>query len=255
MPFEMLGGLTAFSALVVPVVGLLVLTYFFAVWDQRKPDSDTKDDGQIGVKVAINTMILYGIGIAAGGSFLLLWYLLSGAKAGGTSQIKMAISLLLSGGLIIAVFLFLFAPRTNSKDYPKVTRLVAGLLAIISGIVGAGGLTGFIVMLINGGGMPWELKSMPLSLALVFGGLGIGALVKLGGLSGWTAPVRPVAPQPSAGYGQPGMAQPGMQQPMQQQGYPPQGGGYPPQGGGYPPQGGGYPPQGGGGYPPQGGGY
>jgi hypothetical protein len=250
---EMLAGMTAITGVIGPAVLLVVAIYFFAVWDQRKADSETKDDGQIGIKVAIMLLVLIGIGIAAAGAQLLLHYLLSGAKAGGTPQIKSAIAFLLVGGLVVAIFLFLFLPRTNSKDYPKVTRLVAGLLAIISGIVGAGGLTGFIVLLINGGGMPWELKSMPLSLALVFGGLGIGALVKLGGLSGWTAPVRPVAPQPSAGYGQPGMAQPGMQQPMQQQGYPQQGG-YPPQGGGYPPQGGGYPPQGGGGYPPQGGG-
>jgi hypothetical protein len=251
---EMLAGMTAITGVIGPAVLLVVAIYFFAVWDQRKADSETKDDGQIGIKVAIMLLVLIGIGIAAAGAQLLLHYLLSGAKAGGTPQIKSAIAFLLVGGLVVAIFLFLFLPRTNSKDYPKVTRMTAGLVAVISGTAAIVALTMFVNLLILGGG-GWAGKSQFLAAVVVFGGLGIGALVKLGGLSGWTAPVRPVAPQPSAGYGQPGMAQPGMQPGMQQQGgYPPQGGGYPPQGGGYPPQGGGYPPQGGG-YPPQGGGY
>ena len=251
----MLGGLGPLisSPLTLVVPAFVVLAYFFAVWDQRKPEADSKDDGQVGIKLAILTMVVIGLGIAAGGTQTLLHYLLSGAKT-GTPAIKSAIAALLVGGLIVAVFLFVFLPRTNTKDHPKVTRLTAGVIAIIGGVTSSVYLLMFVNGLIMGGG-GWPVKAGFLAAVVVYGALGIGALIKLGGMSGWTAPVRPVAPQPSAGYGQPGMAQPGMQQ-----GYPPQGGGYPPQqgyppqGGGYPPQGGGYPPQGGG-YPPQGGGY
>ena len=247
-----------FMALMDPSMAMaaafLLLGYFFAVWDQRKAESDSKDDGQVGVKIALMAVIIMGIGIAAGGAQTLLHYLLSGAKT-GTPAIKQAIAGLLSGGIVIGIFAFVFLPRTNVRDYPKATRIAAGFVAFGGVVMAAMNLNTFITELIMGGGS-WAAKAGHLASIVVGGGLGVGALIKLGGLSGWTAPVRPVAPQPSAGYAQPGMQQ---QQPMMQQGYPPQGGGYPPQGGGggYPPQGGGggYPPQGGGGgYPPQGGG-
>ncbi len=252
---EMIGALAPLAG-ILPAFAFLVGGYFYAVWDQRKADSDSKDDGQVGVKVAIIAVIIVGIGIAFGGAQTLLHYLLSGAKT-GTPAIKGAIAGLLTGGLVIAVFAFVFMPRTNVRDYPKATRLGAGYVSFIGTVYAIIHLQIFISSLIMGGGS-WVGKAGALAGVVVGGALGVGALFKLGGLSGWTAPVRPVAPQPSAGYAQPGM----QQQPMQQQGYPPQqqGGGYPPQqGGGYPPQqggGGGYPPQqgGGGGYPPQGGG-
>ncbi len=239
----------------------LFFGYFYATWDQRKPESDSKDDGQVGVKVAILSIILLGIGIAAGGAQTLLHYLLSGAKT-GTPAIKAAIASLLAGGLTVAVFAFVFLPRTNARDFPKPTRLACGALAFAGALIAVFSLNTFINGLIMGGGA-WPIKAGFLASIVVNAVLGIGALVKLGGLSGWTAPVRPVAPQPSGGYGQPMQQQAGYPpQQQQQQGYPPQQQGYPPQGGGggYPPQGsggGGYPPQGGGGggYPPQGGGY
>lgn len=252
----LLGPLMAIlsSPLILLLPFFLAAAYFFAVWDQRKADSDSKEDGQVGIKLAILTMILLGITVAAGGAGTLLHYLLSGAKT-GTGAIKASIGSLLTGGIVIAVFAFVFLPRTNARDYPKATRLTCGFLAFFAGTAAVLALNSFINALIMGkGGGPWVVKSAHLASVVVNAGLGIGALVKLGGLSGWTAPVRPVAPQPSGGYGQPMQQQMGM--PPQQQGYPPQQQGYPPQGGGYPPQGGGgYPPQGGGGYPPQGGGY
>jgi len=229
--------------------------YFFIFWERRKDDSPNKDDGQVGLKVVMYALLILAIGIAAGGLSAILDFLLAGAK--NTPQIKGGIAHLLAGGVLFAGIFFAVMPRTNAKEYNKTERAASAFLALAFGIHTFIALDGLLAGLF--GGAPWKLVSAGhFANLLVYGPLAFLALARIGGMSGWTAPVRmPQMPPgfPPAGGGQPpqqGFGQQGY--PQQGGGYPPQGGGYPPQGGGYPPQGGGYPPQGGGGYPPQGGG-
>jgi hypothetical protein len=229
--------------------GVLVLGYFFIFWDRRKEDSANKDDGQVGIKHTLMALMLVGLGIVAGGVDTVVGSLLSGNGDVIKAGIKGGLANLIAGAVAFGGILFLFLPRTNSKDYPQAERFAAGAVAAVAGVAAIFALQGFLSGLF--GGTPWAMNAGNLSSLLVYGALGVIALSRFGGMSGWAAPTRAPAGFPPQGGGYPPQGQGGG-------GYPPQGGGYPPQGqgGGYPPQGGGYPPQGqGGGYPPQGGGY
>jgi hypothetical protein len=226
-------------------------TYFFLFWDSRRPDSPTKDDGQILLKTVLCFIIIIGVGIAAGGLTTLMHYLLSGAKT-GTPELKKGLAGLIAGAIPFLTAVFALLPRTNHKQHPKAVRFMFGFLGAAGAMTGFMALKGVIENLILSAG--WPATAGEVATFLVMTGIGLFSVFRLGGMSSWTAPVRPVAPMPqqhSQGYPPQGGYAP-------QGGYPPQGGygggyGMPPQGGGYPPQGGGYPPQGGG-YPP-GGGY
>ena len=223
-------------------LAFFVGAYFFAVWDSRKADAE--EDGQIGLKIVLYTLAIGALGVAAGGVDTLVHYIFSGAKT-GTPAIKSGAAGLVAGGLVLAGIVVALLPRTITQDRPKVLRMTLGFVAAMTGSFAIVFFGMFVSMMINGSGAPWAAKAQPLASFLTYGAIGFLALNKLGAMSGWVAPVRPMAPQggipQSSGY------------PPQQSGSVPQAGGYPPQGGGYPPQGGGMPPQGGGGYPPQGG--
>jgi hypothetical protein len=217
----------------------LAFSYFFLVWDARRADSPNKDDGQIGLKLALYFFIIIGISFASTGLATVLHYALSGAKT-GTPMLKRGLAGLIAGVVPIFVVAVVLLPRTNYRQYTKAARMAYGFLAAFGVSIALQSLNTLVDQLIQSA--DWPSISGGLASLIVFAGLGFFALFRLGALSGWSAPVRP---QPMA--------------PSHSQGYP-QGGGYPPQG--YPPQGypqgyggGGYgPQQGGGGYPP-GGGY
>ncbi len=225
-------------------------TYFFLFWDSRRPDSPTKEDGQILLKTVLCFVVIVGVGIAAGGLITLMHYLLSGAKT-GTPELKKGLAGVIAGAIPFLTAVFALLPRTNHKQHAKAVRFMFGFLGAAGAMVGFAALKGVIENLILSAG--WPATAGAVATFLVMTGIGLFSIFRLGGMSSWTAPVRPVAQMPqqhSQGYPPQGGYAP--------QGYPPQGygGGYgaPPQGGGYPPQGGGYPPQGGGGggYPPGG---
>ncbi len=229
--------------------------YFFAVWDSRREGAG--DDGQIGLKLVLFTLMISALGIAMGGASTLLHYLLSGAKT-GTPAIKAGVAGIASGGLVLVGLVMMMLPRTNSNEHPKLLRLTLGFVAAIAGSAAIAFFGNFVSSMIMGGGT-WAGKSGGLASFITFGAVGFLALNKLGSLSGWVATSAPpqagYPPQQSGGMPQGGYPpQQGQQQgyPPQQSGGIPQGGGYPPQQQGVPQQG--YPPQGGGGYPPQGGG-
>ncbi|GAB4536629.1 MAG: hypothetical protein Tsb0020_51400 [Haliangiales bacterium] len=254
---------------------LLSLGYFYIFWDRRREDSGNRDDGQVGLKLVLYTLLVLSLGIAAGAFEQILGYLLSGAKnqagAKGSGPLKMGIASLVAGGVGIAVIFFLFLPRTNAKEYPQSERFAWGLVAFLAGMATIIGL-GAALRGVFGELPGWPAKAHALARLLVAGGLAFWSITRFGALSGWQSVERGTAAGVGAGVGQPGyQAQPqGGYQPQQggyqpqQGGYQPQQGGYQPQQGGYqPPQQGGYQPpqQGGGGlpspggYPPQGGGY
>lgn len=245
------------------LIGVLFLAaaYLFAQADRLRADSASKDDDQVGLKTAIFALTIAGLVVAVGGAETLVHYLVSGAKT-GTGEIKNGAAGLVAGGLVVGGLVKMLLPRTNTDEFPKVSRLALGFIAALTGMMAIGAFATFVQLMINGGGLPWAAKSGSLSSLVVYGAIAFLSLTKLGSLSGWTTPQRPAAPMAPQGGGPQyhqsgGMQQPGY--PPQQAGYPPQGQQMPPQGGAYPPQGGGYPPQGGGGaggggYPPQGGG-
>ena len=279
-----LGGAPGLGSLLIAgSVAVLTLGYFYLFWDRRKDDSPNKDDGQVGIKLALFTMLLVGLGIAAGGVETILGYVLAGAKnvtgQRNAGPIKAGIASLVAGGAGMAAVIFLFLPRTNAKDYPQAERFAVGAVAVLAGIATVLGLEAMLKGFF--GALPgWPPKAYALANLLVAGGVAFLAINRLGALSGWQAPSKAATPQqfqqpggyqqqqqqayqqqqqayqqqqqqqqayqqPQGGYQQ--QPQGGYQQQQPQGAYPqPQAGSPglpPPQGGGYPPQGGGYPPR------------
>ena len=236
----MLSKLALLPAALAPV--FVLFAYFAIVLDRRRDNSPSKEDTQVGLKLAILGLSLSAVGLVAAGVNGLLAFILGGFK-GGAQPIKDAIAPLVTGAGVAFALFTIILPRTNNATMRQPERMMLGLMTVTYGFMAIIMSYLFIDGLFNS--QPWGMTSSFLATLLVNGAVGFLALNRLGQASGWVQPVRPAAPMPPAGY-----------PPQQGGGYPPQGGGYPPQqGGGYPPQqGGGYPPQQGGGYPPQGGG-
>jgi hypothetical protein len=223
----------------------VLFAYIAIVLDRRRDNSPSKDDTQVGVKLAIFGLALTGLGLATMGVTGLLSYILGGFK-GGAQPIKSALPPILVGGGVVVALITAFLPRTNNATARQPERMMLGLVTIVFGSLAIVMAYMFLDGLFNS--KAWMITSMSLAGLLVDGAVAFLALNRLGGSSGWSAPVKPMMPMNPPGYPQQGGGYP----PQQGGGYPPQGGGYPPQGGGYPPPGGGYPPQqGGGGYPPR----
>ncbi|HWO17883.1 MAG TPA: hypothetical protein VNO30_03880 [Kofleriaceae bacterium] len=239
------GGITGILALTLPAL-YVAAAYFFLTLDRQRANSPSKDDTQAGIKIVLFGLLIAGVVMASGGVTGLLGYVLSGFK-GGSSGIKLALPPILVGAGVVAGVALAFLPRTNLATHRQPERYALGLLGVYAGVGTIFFLNLVVTSLFNSGG--WASTSGALASFLVNAAITGIAILRLGTISGWTAPVRPppqsYPPQGGQGGGYPPQGGYG-----QQGGYPPQGGGYPPQGGGYPPQGGGYPPQGGG-YPPQ----
>ena len=248
------------GGLFVAAAAVLVLGYFYIFWDKRKDDSACKEDGQVGLKLVLYTLMIVSLAIATGGVDGILSWLLAGAK-GGSGPIKLGLANLAAGGGGVVVVLLVLLPRTNAKDYPQAERFAAGAVAIVASIATVVSLNAMLTALLGGAG--WRTGGAQAAGSLVVaGGLAFLSVSRFGSMSGWTAPAKPAPMMPQGGFPPQGggySPQGGMPQGQPGGGYQPQGGGYPPQGGqmpggGYPPSGGGQMPPGGGGYPPQGGG-
>jgi hypothetical protein len=251
---RLLGSSSGLIAGIAAAVGYAFFALIVITLDRFRATSASKDDTQVELKILLYALALLGLFIAADGAGGLLATIASGFKGGGDA-IKLALPPIVVGVGVLAAIVFLFLPRTNAGTVRTAEALALFTLGLYFGVSAIINAYGFITSVVMSG--PWATSAGALSRIVVDGAIGVIALTRLGALSGWIIPVRPVAPPPAyppagGGYPPPGGGYP----PQGGGGYPPQGGGYPPPGGGgYSPQGGGgYPPQGGGGYPPQGGG-
>ena len=230
------------SGLIVGIAAAVGYAFFALIvitLDRFRATSASKDDPQVELKVLLYALSLIGLFVAADGVVGLLAAIAGGFKGGGDA-IKVVLPPIVVGLGVLAGIAFLFLPRTNAQTVRTAEALALFTAGLYFGVTAISNAYVFVTSVVMSG--PWATSSEALAHLAVDGAIAVIGLTRLGALSGWTIPVRAVAPPPPY--------------PPQGGGYPPQGGsGYPPQGGGYPPaQGGGYPPQGGGGYPPQGGG-
>jgi len=245
------------GGLVVGIAAAVGYAFFALVvitLDRFRATSASKDDTQVELKILLYALSLMGLFVAADGVAGLLASIAGGFKGGGDA-IKIVLPPIVVGVGVLAGVAFLFLPRTNAQTVRTAEALALFTVGLYFGVTAISNAYVFVTSVVMSG--PWATSSEALAHLAVDGAIGVIGLARLGALSGWTIPVRPVAPPPpqyppqGGGYPPPG----GGGYPPPGGGYPPPGGGYPPQGGGgYPPPGGGYPPQGGGGYPPQGGG-
>ncbi len=244
---RLIGPSSGLIAGLAAAVGYAFFALIVITLDRFRATSANKDDTQVELKILLYALALMGLFIAADGVGGLLAAILGGFKGGGDA-IKRVLPPIVVGVGALAAIVFLFLPRTNAGTVRTAEALALFALGLYFGLTAISNAYVLISSVVMSDS--WATSSEALARGAVDGAVAVVALTRLGALSGWIIPVRPVAPPPA--YPPPGGGYP----PQGGGGYPPPGGGYPPQGGGgYPPQGGGgYPPQGGGGYPPQGGG-
>jgi hypothetical protein len=234
---RLLGSSSGLIVGIAAAVGYAFFALIVITLDRFRATSASKDDPQVELKILLYALSLMGLFVAADGVGGLLAAIAGGFKGGGDA-IKVVLPPIVVGVGVLAGIAFLFLPRTNAQTVRSAEALALFTVGLYFGVTAISNAYVFVTSVVLSG--PWATSSEALARLAVDGAVGVIGLTRLGALSGWTIPVRPVAPPP--------------QYPPPQGGYPPGGGGYPPAGGGYPPPGGGYPPQGGGGYPPQGGG-
>src|SRR5262245_43379806 len=104
---------------------LVLAFYFFVTWEARRPESPSKADGQIGLKVALYTFFVVAIGFGAMGLARVLHYMLSGADT-GTGSLKAGLAALLIGATVTVMVWKGLLPRTNDPQFPKTSRLAYG---------------------------------------------------------------------------------------------------------------------------------
>jgi hypothetical protein len=230
-------------------VGYAFLALVVITLDRFRPTSTSKDDTQVELKILLYALSLMALFIAAEGVTGLAATVLGGFKGGGDA-IKGVLAPIVVGVGALAGLNAAFLPRTNASTARSAEALALLAVGVYFGSSAIGAAYLFITTLVKSA--TWAETSGAFAKLAVDGVIAVLALNRLGGLAGWTMPVRPVAPPPQ--YPPQGYPPQGGGYPPPGGGFPPQGGGYPPQGGGFPPQGGGFPPQGGG-YPPQGGGF
>jgi hypothetical protein len=207
----------------VGVVHLYVFGGYLAILiDRGRPDSPSKDDRQVGLKLVLIGLLLFGL-VTAINSVERIVAMMLGGFHDFVPIIKASIVGVLVGGGVAAVIGFVVLPRTNLASARQPERFALGMLSLVYGVVAIFGLSATLNDLIQSAA--WAETSSSLALAAISGGVAFVAITRFGARAGWTVP-------------------PAAMPPMQQQ--PPPGLG----GGGYPP------PQGGGGYygPPPGGG-
>ncbi len=222
------------------VFPIAAVIYFLLVWGKRSPDCPWKNDDQIGLKVIVAALIVFGTLLLASGLQGLLHLLLTFKQFG--ARIKDILPDLLVGLAVLGGTLLFGVPRTNHEQYPKALRLTAGMIALVSTISVVAGLDQFITTIFK-----WPSWSdvagalTTLLTSVIIAGASGYFFARLSGLAVPEIPIPQQAGQQpgfSAPPGQTGfVAQPtgypqqqqptGYPQPQQPTGYPTQGqGGY-----------------------------
>jgi len=112
-----------------PVAGLL---YGALVWDAQQASQRDARDWQIGVKALVGTFVLVGAFHFGRGMRSLVHLLLTFERFG--ARLKALTPDLLVGALVVAAGIWVLFPRTNVEQYPRIRRLLAGIVAMFGGI-------------------------------------------------------------------------------------------------------------------------
>lgn len=129
--------------LATPVAGLLygLLSYDAA----RAPQPDGRD-WQIGVKTVLGTLVLVGAFHLGRGVRALVHLLLTFERFG--ARLKMLSPDLLVGALVVGFVAMVLFPRTNVEQYPRIRRLMAGLVALFGGLMCVEGLVDLVTVVL-----------------------------------------------------------------------------------------------------------
>ncbi len=149
--------------LATPVAGLL---YGLLTWDAaRSPQPDGRD-WQIGVKTVVGTLLLVGAFHFGRGLRALVHLLLTFERFG--ARLKVLTPDLLVGALVVGVAAMGLFPRTNVEQYPRIRRLMAGIVALLGGLVFVEGLVDMVTVVLSW--PSWNAVALALSTVLTSAG-------------------------------------------------------------------------------------
>lgn len=221
-PLRSLGAVEVWSA-----VPLGVAIYVLLLLDQRRKDSPSAKDTQLGLKTVAATLIVVSTLMFATGLRDLLHTLLTFDAF--WDRFKAAFPSVVVGLVGVAGIAMVLLPKTNANEFPKAKRLAAGVIALGSGVTLLPALAALIAVVLD-----WPSWSevagafaTVVDALLIFG----ASFAILGKLSGMTMPEMKAAPKPAAaapvagqppGAYPPQQAQPGYPQQQAQPGYPQQ---------------------------------
>jgi len=146
-----------------PVAALL---YGLLRWDAARAEPAEHRDWQIGVKSLIGTVLLVGAFHFGRGMRALVHLLLTFERFGG--RLKALTPDLLVGALVVGAAGWLLLPRTNVELYPRIRRLLAGIIAMFGGVMGVEALTDLVTVVLAW--PSWSAVALALSNLLTSAG-------------------------------------------------------------------------------------
>ncbi len=151
-----------------PVAGLL---YGLLTWDASRAAQADARDWQIGVKTVVGTLLLVGAFHFGRGMRALVHLLLTFERFG--SRLKALTPDLLVGGLVVGTAVWVLLPRTNIEQYPRIRRLLAGIVALFGGLMFVEGLADLVTVVLSW--PDWSAVALASSTVLTSAGsLGVG---------------------------------------------------------------------------------
>jgi hypothetical protein len=142
-----------------PVAGLL---YGRLSWDAARSRQPDDHDWQIGIKTVIATGLLVGAFHFGRGIRALIHLLLTFERFG--ARLKALTPDLLVGGVVVAVALWVLFPRTNVEQYPRIRRLMAGIVALFGAVLCVEASIDLVTVVLNWPG--WNAVALALSTVL-----------------------------------------------------------------------------------------
>lgn len=126
-----------------PVAALL---YGRLTWDAaRSPQADGRD-WQIGAKTVVGTLLLVGAFHFGRGMRALVHLLLTFERFGG--RLEALTPDLLVGVIVVGLAGWVLFPRTNVEQYPRVRRLMAGIVALFGGVMSVEALADLLTVML-----------------------------------------------------------------------------------------------------------
>lgn len=146
-----------------PVAGLL---YGLLSWDASRAAQPENRDWQIGAKTLVGTLLLVGAFHFGRGVRALVHLLLTFERFGG--RLKALTPDLLVGALVVGTAAWVLLPRTNVEQYPRIRRLMAGIVAMFGGVMGVEALTDLVTVVLAW--PSWNAVALALSNLLASAG-------------------------------------------------------------------------------------
>lgn len=138
------------------------LLYGRLTWDAARSPHPDGSDWQIGAKAILGTLLLVGAFHVGRGMRALVHLLLTFERFGG--RLKALTPDLLVGAVVVGLVGWVLFPRTNVDQFPRVRRLVAGMVALFGGVMSVESATDLLTVTLAWPG--WSAFALALSGAL-----------------------------------------------------------------------------------------